>query len=145
MSYTSEDLNAWFWDMLGLGFGGKKYLKRKDRNGNRVQSKSYTKYLSKSDSELKAFRKRKARRVYAKEDRAMLSNRKYARDNVREGIGLFMVARKEKGLGSYGNEKHVVYQKFKEIQAANFAELSDISGAQKKLKTRDSKGRFLSG
>jgi hypothetical protein len=149
MSYTPEDLTAWFWDFLGLGFSGRKYLNKRDEKGNRIETKSYARFLKKDEKELALFRKRKSYRIYKdKNDRQMLADKSFARDMVREGIGKFMTRRKENpdgALGTYKNERHVTYQKFKELQAANYSELIDISGVQRKLQARDSKGRFVSG
>jgi hypothetical protein len=130
MSYSNEDLTAWFWDFLGLS-----------------PSKDYKKkYEKMSFQQQKEFRKRKAARVYSKEDRATLSNRGFVRGVVNSNTGRFMTRRKEKGLGTYKNEKFVINQpeKFKELFYKNYSELSEISGNQKKLpRSRDNKGRFI--
>jgi len=124
-----ETLSAWFWDFLGL-----------------APSKRYKgKYDNMSLKEQAAFRKRKAARIYSKDDRRMLANKSFARGQIHEGVNLFMIRRKEKQLGTYNSKNHVVRQKFDELQAANYKELLDISGAQTKLRTRDKKGRFASG
>lgn len=129
MTPPLETLSAWFWDFLGLA-PSKRYKKKYDNMSLKEQA---------------AFRKRKAARVYSKEDRRMLANKSFTRGNVHEGVNMFMIRRKEKQLGTYGSKKHVVVQKFNELQAANYQELIDISGAQTKLRARDSKGRFISG
>ena len=129
MTPPIETLSAWFWDFLGL-----------------APSKRYKgKYDNMSEKEQAAFRKRKAARIYSKDDRRMLANKSFARDQIHEGVNLFMIRRKEKQLGTYSSKKHVVRQKFNELQAANYKELLDISGAQTKLRRRDKKGRFASG
>ena len=129
MTPPLETLSAWFWDFLGL-----------------APSKRYKgKYDNMSLKEQAAFRKRKAARIYSKDDRRMLANKSFARGQIHEGVNLFMIRRKEKQLGTYNSKNHVVRQKFDELQAANYKELLDISGAQTKLRTRDKKGRFASG
>lgn len=130
MTPPIETLNAWFWDVLGLG-----------------PSKRYRgKYNNMSLKEQAAFRKRKAARVYSKEDRAALTKKGFVKNQMHEGVNLFMVSRKEKGLGTYDARKFVVYQKFDDLRAQNIAELAEMSGTQKKLpRARDKKGRFVSG
>lgn len=129
MPYSPEDLTAWFWDLLGLG----------------PAKKSRARYAKMSEKEQAAFRKRKAARVYSKEDRAALAKGGFVRGQVHEGINMFMVRRKEKGLGSYDARKFVVFQKIDALTRQNRAELVDLSSVQKKLRARDSKGRFVSG
>ena len=100
MTPPLETLSAWFWDFLGL-----------------APSKRYKgKYDNMSLKEQAAFRKRKAARIYSKDDRRMLANKSFARGQIHEGVNLFMIRRKEKQLGTYNSKKHVVRQKFDELQ-----------------------------
>ena len=130
MPYTAEDLNSWFWELLGLG-----------------PSKSYrAKYNNLSEKQQKEYRKRKAARIYSKEDRAALTKRGFVKGQIHVGVNILMVRRKEKGLGTYSSSRFVVNQKekFAGLFEENYSELAEISGTQKKLPLeRDERGRFL--
>jgi len=130
MSYSAEDLNAWFFDFLGLS-----------------PSRGYkAKYNKMSYEKQREFRKRKAKRIYAKEDRAALTKSGFVHSVINTNTNSFMVRRKEKGLGVYAGKKFVVNQpeKFKELFYQNYGELSELAGTQKKLpRSRDNKGRFI--